>query len=318
MHCKPAVRSRHHMFNHANQRETMKIKFAVLVLALVSSTGCFAEDVVAKAKASGVVTMGVREASSPLSYTLGNGQYTGFHVDVCKRIIANIEKAAGRKLDIKYQAVTSQNRGSYVQNGTVDLECGSTTNTLERQADHSFLVTAFVEETRIVVKANSNISSFAMLNGKNVVTTSGTTTSERLAKGEKMQNMKFKKVMGRDHAESFQMLESDRAEAFVMDSAILRGLMASASKPSDFKIVGEPLGLEPIAIMISKKDPGLKKLGDDTMIDMMKSGDMAKLWDKWFVQPIPPKNARVNFPVNAGTKAAWANPNDKPAETYAK
>ena len=296
----------------------MKIRWAALILALASSTGCFAQDVVAKAKASDVVTMGAREASGALSYSLGNGQYTGFHVDVCKRIIASIEKAAGRKLDIKYQAVTSQNRSAYVQNGTVDLECGSTTNTLERQADHHFLVTAFVEETRIVVKADSNISSFAMLNGKNVVTTSGTTTSERLAKGEKAQNMKFKNVQGRDRAESFQMLDSGRADAFVMDSTILRSLTAKASKPSDFKIVGEPLGLEPIAIMIHKKDPGLKKLGDDTMIDMMRSGDMAKLWDKWFVQPIPPKNVRVNFPANASTKAAWANPSDKPAESYAK
>ena len=296
----------------------MKIKWAALILVLMSSTGCFAQDVLAKAKSSGVVTMGVREASGALSYSLGNGQYTGFHVDVCKRIIANIEKAAGRKLDIKYQAVTSQNRSAYVQNGTVDLECGSTTNTLERQAENTFLVTAFVEETRILVKADSNISSFAMLNGKNVVTTNGTTTSDRLAKGEKMQNMKFKNVMGRDHAESFQMLEAGRADAFVMDSAILRSLMAKASKPADFKLVGEPLGMEPIAIVINKKDAGLKKLGDDTMIDMMRSGDMAKLWDKWFMQPIPPKNVRVNFPANASTKAAWANPSDKPAESYAK
>ena len=109
-----------------------------------------------------------------------------------------------------------------------------------------------------------------------------------------------------------------RADAFVMDSTILRSLTAKASKHSDFKIVGEPLGLEPIAIMIHKKDPGLKKLGDDTMIDMMKPDDMAKLWDKWFMQPIPPKNTRVNFPANASTKAAWANPSDKPAESYAK
>ena len=296
----------------------MKIKFVVSALALVSSTGCFAQDVVAKAKASGVVTIGVRESSGAVSYSLGNGQYTGFNVDICKRIIANIEKAAGRKLDIKYQAVTPQNRSAYVQNGTVDLECGSTTNTLERQAENNFLVTAFVEEARILVKANSNISSFAMLNGKNVVTTSGTTLPEILARGEKAQNMKFKNVLGRDHAESFQMLDSGRADAFVMNSAVLSSLVAKASKPADFKIVGAPLDLSPIAIMIHKKDPGLKKLGDDTMIDMMRSGDMAKLWDKWFVQPIPPKNVRVNFPANASTKAAWANPNDKPAESYAK
>ena len=296
----------------------MKIKFVVSALALVSSTGCFAQDVVAKAKASGVVTIGVRESSGAVSYSLGNGQYTGFNVDICKRIIANIEKAAGRKLDIKYQAVTPQNRSAYVQNGTVDLECGSTTNTLERQAENNFLVTAFVEEARILVKANSNISSFAMLNGKNVVTTSGTTLPEILARGEKAQNMKFKNVLGRDHAESFQMLDSGRADAFVMNSAVLSSLVAKASKPADFKIVGAPLDLSPITIMIHKKDPGLKKLGDDTMIDMMKSGDMAKLWDKWFMQPIPPKNTRVNFPANASTKTAWANPNDKPAESYAK
>ena len=114
------------------------------------------------------------------------------------------------------------------------------------------------------------------------------------------------------------MFDSGRADAFVMDSATLRSLMATASKPSDFKIVGEPLGLEPIALMIHKKDAGLKKLGDDTMTDMMRSGDMAKLWDKWFMQPIPPKNVRVNFLANASTKTAWANPSDKLAESYAK
>ena len=298
----------------------MKLKLAALSLALLSTGGVFAQttDVLSKAKNTGVVTMGVRESSGALSYTLGDGKYTGYHIEICNKIIANLEKAAGRKLEVKYQVVTSQNRIPLVQNGTVDIECGSTTNNATRQKDVAFLPTTFVEEVRIAVKASSGINAIAQLNGKTVATTTGTTSVQTLRKNERATGVDFKEIFGKDHSDSFLLLESGRAEAFVMDGAILAGNIATSKTPADFKIVGEVLSVEPIAIMIHKDDPAFKKLGEDTVKEMMKSGEIAKLWDKWFMQPIPPKNTRVGYVASESTKAAWANPNDKPMEDYAK
>lgn len=277
-----------------------------------------ANDTLAKVKASGSITMGVRESSGALSYTLGDGKFAGFHVEVCQRIIADIEKAVGRKLEVKYQPVTSQNRIPLVQNGTVDIECGSTTNNATRQKDVSFLNTTYVEEVRIAVKANSGITGIAQLNGKNVATTTGTTSVQHLRKHERATGIDFKEVFGKDHADSFLLLDTGRADAFVMDGSILAGNIANAKNPADFKIVGEVLSVEPIAIMVRKDDAAIKKVGNDSIAAMVKSGEMAKLWDKWFIQPIPPKNVKVGLALSESTKAAWANPNDKPMEDYAK
>ena len=298
----------------------MRLKLAALSLALFATTGASAQgaDTLAKVKASGVVTMGVRDSSGALSYTLGDGKYTGYHVEICQRILANLEKAAERKLEIKYQPVTSQNRIPLVQNGTVDIECGSTTNNATRLKDVAFLPTTFVEEVRIAVKANSGITSIAQLNGKSVATTTGTTAVQTLRKNERATGIDFKEVFGKDHSDSFLLLESGRADAFVMDGAILAGNIATSKNPADFKMVGDVLSVEPIAIMIRKDDLAFKKIGDDTVKEMMKSGEVAKLWDKWFMQPIPPKNTRVGYAASENTKAAWANPNDKPMEEYAK
>ena len=298
----------------------MKLKLAALTISLLAAGSAFAQanDTIAKAKASGVVTMGVRDSSGALSYTLGDGKYTGYHVEICQRVVAALEKAAGRKLEVRYQPVTSQNRIPLVQNGTVDLECGSTTNNATRQKDVAFLPTTFVEEVRIAVKSTSGITSIAQLNGKNVATTTGTTSVQTLRKNERATGVDFKEIFGKDHSDSFLLLESGRAEAFVMDGSILAGNIATAKNPADFKIVGEVLSVEPIAIMIRKDDPAFKKLGDDTVKDMIKAGDMNKLWDKWFLQPIPPKNTKVGLALSESTKAAWATPNDKPMEDYAK
>ena len=298
----------------------MKLKLAVLTLAVFATGGAFAQanDTLAKVKASGVIIMGVRESSSPVSYTLGDGKYTGLHVEICNKVIQNLEKAIGRKLEVKYQPVTSQNRIPLVQNGTVDIECGTTTNNATRQKDVAFLPTTFVEEVRFAVKANSNITAIAQLNGKNVATTTGTTSVQTLRKNERATGVDFKEVFGKDHADSFLLLESGRADAFVMDGAILAGNIATSKTPTDFKIVGEVLSVEPIAIMIRKDDAAFKKIGDDTVKEMMKSGEVAKLWDKWFMQAIPPKNTKVGYSVSESTKAAWNAPNDKPMEDYAK
>mgnify|MGYP003344974830 FL=1 len=297
----------------------MKKHVLTLVGATLLATSLMATaNTLEKVKASGAITMGVRDSSGALSYTLGDGKYVGYHVEVCQRIIEQVEKAVGRKLETKYVSVTSQNRIPLTQNGTVDLECGSTTNNATRQRDVSFVVTTYVEEVRIAVKANSGITSINQLNGKNVATTTGTTSVQHLRRHERAAGVDFKEVFGKDHAESFLLLESGRADAFVMDGSILAGNIALSKNPADFRIVGEVLSVEPIAIMLRKDDAELKKVADETVRGLAKSGELAKMYDKWFVQPIPPKNTRVGLPASENTKAAWATPNDKPMEDYAK
>ncbi|MGS5085756.1 amino acid ABC transporter substrate-binding protein [Hydrogenophaga sp. A37] len=294
-------------------------KSLLIVAALVASSAAVAQtaDTLKKIKDSGSVTMGVRESSGALSYTLGDGKYVGYHVEICQKVLADVQKQLGlAKLDIKYQPVTSQNRIPLVQNGTVDIECGSTTNNAARQKDVSFAVTTFVEEVRIAVKANSGITTIAQLNGKKVATTTGTTSVQTLRKNERATGVDFEQVYGKDHADSFLLLESGRADAFVMDGAILAGNIAKAKNPADFKLVGEVLSVEPIAIMLPKDDTAFKKAVDDSLKAMMKSGDVSKLWTKWFEQPIPPANTKVGMVANENTKAAWATPNDKPMEDY--
>ena len=293
---------------------------AVAVAAAFAVVGTArAEDTLKKIKDSGVVTMGVRESSGALSYTLGDGKYVGYHIEICTNVLADIQKQLGlAKMETKYQPVTSQNRIPLVQNGTVDIECGSTTNNATRQKDVSFAVTTYVEEVRIAVKANSGITSIAQLANKNVATTTGTTSVQLLRKHERATGIDFKEVFGKDHADSFLLLESGRADAFVMDGQILAGNIAKSKSPADFKIVGEVLSVEPIAIMIRKDDPAFKKAVDDSITAMMKSGAIAKVYDKWFVQPIPPSNTKVGLPASEATKTAWANPNDKPVEDYMK
>ncbi|MDO9314440.1 MAG: amino acid ABC transporter substrate-binding protein [Burkholderiaceae bacterium] len=295
------------------------MKKSVVALAALMAWGVAQADTLGKIKETGTVTMGVRESSGALSYTLGDGKYVGYHVEICTHVLGDIQKQLGlAKLDIKYQPVTSQNRIPLVQNGTVDIECGSTTNNATRQKDVAFAVTTFVEEVRIAVKANSGITSIAQLNGKKVATTTGTTAVQTLRKNEKATGVNFEEVYGKDHADSFLLMELGRADAFVMDGAILAGNIAKSKNPADFKIVGEVLSVEPIAIVLRKDDPAFKKAVDDSIKGLMKSGEIAKIWDKWFLQPIPPSNTRVGLAVSESTKAAWAAPNDKPMEDYVK
>ena len=271
-----------------------------------------------KISASKTITMGVRDSSGALSYTLGDGKYTGFHVEICKRVIADLEKKLKTTIKTEYQVVTSQNRIPLVQNGTVDIECGSTTNNATRQKDVAFAVTTYVEEVRIAVKADSNITSIAQLANKKVATTTGTTSVQLLRKNERANGINFEEIFGKDHADSFLLLESGRADAFVMDGSILAGNIANSKNPKDFKIVGEVLSVEPIAIMIRKDDPDFKNAVDTSIKAMMKDGTIAKMYKQWFMEPIPPKGNRVGLELSENTKNAWANPNDKPAEEYLK
>jgi len=291
---------------------------AAVTLLAASSAMAQAGDTLAKIKSSGSITLGVRE-SLGLSYTLGNGKYVGFHTEMAEHIISDIRKQLGMgALETKYQPVTSQNRIPLVTNGTVDLECGSTTNNAARQKDVAFAVTTYVEEVRMVVKANSGITSIKDLNGKSVATTTGTTSVQTLRKNERAGGIDFKEVYGKDHADSFLLLETGRADAFVMDGSILAANISKSKNPADFKIVGEVLSVEPIACMLRKDDPAFKKAVDDSIKRQIADGSLAKLYDKWFMQPVPPTNTKIGLPLSDATKAAWANPNDKPMEDYAK
>ena len=297
----------------------MKKHILAVVCATVAVGSAMAQnnDTLAKLKASGTISLGVRD-SSALSYTLGNGKYVGFHTEMGERIIADLGKSLGKELKITYSPVTSQNRIPLVQNGTVDLECGSTTNNAARQRDVAFAVTTYVEEVRILTKANSGINGIKDLNGKTVSTTTGTTSVQTLRKSERAGGIDFKEIMGKDHADSFLLLESGRADAFVMDGSILAANASKSRNAADYKMVGEVLSVEPIACMLRKDDPAFKKAVDDSIKRQIADGSLLKLYDKWFLQPIPPTNTKIGLPMSEATKAAWANPNDKPMEDYAK
>ena len=297
----------------------MKKQVLVLAIAALAAGGAMAQanDTLAKIKASGNISLGVRD-SSALSYTLGNGKYVGFHTEMGERIVADLGKQAGKEIKIAYTPVTSQNRIPLVQNGTVDLECGSTTNNATRQKDVAFAVTTYVEEVRILTKANSGINGIEGLKGKTVATTTGTTSVQTLRRNKRAEGLDFKEIMGKDHADSFLLLESGRADAFVMDGSILAANASKSKTPNDYKMVGEVLSVEPIACMIRKDDPAFKKAVDDSIKRQIADGSLAKLYDKWFLQPIPPTNSKIGLPMSAATKDAWANPNDQPMEDYAQ
>jgi glutamate/aspartate transport system substrate-binding protein len=311
------LRSRQRMSNKRKLNMNVKLKksIACVSLALVA-TGAFAQanDTLAKAKAAGKVVMGVRESSAPLSYTLGNNQFTGYHVELCQRILKSVLPGTS----VEYVPVTSANRIPLVQNGTVDIECGSTTNNATRQKDVSFALTTYVTEVRTAVKTTSKIKSVADLNGKNVATTTGTTSVALLRKNKRAQGIQFNEVYGKDHADSFLLLESGRADAFVMDDNILAGLIASSANPKNYTIVGETLNVEPIAIMIRKDDPKFKKAVDDYIRSAIKTGELNLLYTKWFMQPIPPKNTSVNLKMGAILTGLLKAPSDAPAEEFNK
>ena len=289
----------------------MKKSF-VLVAALLAAGVVQASGTLDKIKSSGTITLGVRESSGALGFTLGDGKYVGFHTEMAERISGDLRKKLGlSSLTVKFQPVTSQNRIPLIENGTVDLECGSTTNNAARQKQVSFAVTTYVEEVRIAVKANSGITSISQLNGKKVATTTGTTSVQLLRKHERANGVNFEEVFGKDHADSFLLLESGRADAFVMDGQILAGNIAKAKNPKDFRIVGEVLNVEPIACMLRRDDPAFKTAVDDSIKGMIKSGDLAKLYDKWFMQPIPPQGRALHLPVSYLLRDFWKYPTDQ-------
>ena len=265
-----------------------------------------------KIKDTGAITIGNRESSFGFSYNDGSSVPVGYSIDICMKIVDAIKTELKLpKIDVKYQAVTSQNRIPLVSNGTVDLECGSTTNLVERQKDVAFSPDIFRYNVRMAVKADSGIRSIADLQGKTVVTTTGTTSFRLLREADKGKNLELTQLNGKDHSDSFLLVESGRAAAFVLDDILLAGQIANAKSPKDYLIVGESLRTENQALMFRKDDPQFKALIDRVVGGMMKSGEMDKLYARWFMAPIPPKNININYPMNAETKEGFANPSSK-------
>ena len=274
-------------------------------------------DTLEKIKAGGEISLGVR-TSAGLGFALGDGKYAGFHTEMAERIVEDLGKQAGKALKINSQAITSQNRVALLQGGVIDFECGSTTHNRARQKDTDFAVTTYVDEVRMAVKADSSIAGVADLNGKTVATTAGSSSVQHLRRHEREGGYSFKEVMGRDHAESFRLLESGRADAFVMDAATLSRNIAASANPAGYKIVGEALSIEPIACTLRKGDDKLRAAIDASIKRQIADGSLHKLYDKWFMQPIPPHNTALNQPLPDRVKAAWEHPGSKPQEEHGR
>lgn len=291
-------------------------KHLLALTLLAAATAAFSQSgTLEKIKDSGEITLGVRE-SSGLGYTLGNGVYVGFHTEMAENIVKDLSADLGKEIKINYQPVTSQNRIPLVTNGTVDLECGSTTNNRARQKEVDFAYTTYVEEVRIATKKDSGINSVADLDGKTLAVTTGTTSVQTLRKHRRAADVNFREIMGKDHADSFLLLETGRADAFIMDGSILAANISKSRTPEAYHIVGEVLSVEPIACMLRKNDEAFKAAVNKSIVRQIEDGTLEQLWNKWFLQPIPPANTVVGLQLSESTKQAWANPNDKPMEDY--
>ena len=295
----------------------MKKVLPLLFASMLVMPAVATADTLKKIADSKKIVLGVRDSSAPLSYSLGPGKYIGYHVEICDRIIRAVkQRLQVPNLTVEYVTVTSQNRIPLVQNGTVDLECGTTTNNTARQNDVAFALTTYVTEIRMATRVDSGIQSVSQLSGKTVASTTGSTGVQALRKHRRAANLELKEVFGKDHGESFLLLETGRADAMVIDDNILAGQISLSRTPGAFHIVGETLAVEPIAIMLRKDDPAFKKLADDTIRGLMNSGELAKLYDKWFLQPVPPRNNKVGLAMSDSLKKLIAAPNDQPAEAY--
>ncbi len=285
------------------------------VIASAFAAPAMAEGTLDKIKESGVIVLGHRDASIPFSYLADGPNPIGYSHDLQLKVVDAVKKQLKMpNLQVKYNLVTSQTRIPLVQNGTVDLECGSTTNNLERQKQVAFSVGIFEIGTRLMTAKTSGVKDFPDLKGKNVVTTAGT-TSERLLKAmnaEKQMGMNI--ISAKDHGESFLMLESGRAVAFMMDDALLYGEMAKAKNPANWVVTGKPQSFEIYGCMMRKDDPAFKKVVDDAIKATYKSGEVNKIYSKWFMSPVPPKGLNLNFPMSDEFKELVAKPTDKSAE----
>ena len=289
----------------------MKTALALLAAAAIASPALAQEGTLKKIKDSGSITIGHRDASLPFSYYDDKQKPIGYAMDLCHRIVDAVKKELKMpKLETKYQLVTSANRIPLMANGTIDLECGSTTNNLARQKEVSFTITHFVTANRWVAKKSAKVKSLNDLKGKTIVSTAGTTNIKQITEINGQQNLGMNIISANGHPEAFQMVETGRAVAFVMDDILLAGLAAQARNPKDYEISAQGLSVEPYGIMLRKDDPAFKKVVDAAMVETYKSGAINKIYEKWFQKPVPPKNVNLNLPMSPAFKKVIAKPTD--------
>jgi len=286
----------------------------ILISFLLENSALSDSGTLDKVKTSGVITLAYRESSIPFSYLGAEGQPIGFGWEICNKIDDQVKRVTARPdLKIQIQSVTSQNRIPLLMNGTIDIECGSTTNNSERAKQVDFAINYFYTGTRFLVKTDSGIKSLLDLKGKKVVSTTGTTNFQILRKLNAEQNLGFELIGAKDHAESTLLVIQGRADAFGMDDVLLYGNRASALNPSELVVVGDAIQVEPYAIMLRKDDPTFKKIVDDTLSNLMKSGEFEALYKKWFQSAIPPKGINLNAPMSKELKDNLKILSDKPA-----
>lgn len=288
---------------------TLKAAVAAVACALLA-VPAYAQTL-DKIKQSGVITVGNRDASIPFSYYDDNQKPIGYAMELCGHIVDAVKKELKMpNLEVKYQLVTSANRIPLIANGTVDLECGSTTNNLEREQQVSFTITHFLTANRWVAKKSSNIKSLNDLKGKTVVSTAGTSNIKQITQINADQNLGMNIISANGHPEAFQMVETGRAVAFIMDDILEYSLAASSRNPSEWEIGSVALSVEPYGIMMRKGDAAFKKVVDTEMARIYKSGEINQIYDKWFLKPIPPKGLNLNVPMSDAFKKVIANPTD--------
>jgi glutamate/aspartate transport system substrate-binding protein len=295
----------------------MRRLFAVLLSTLSAASVAQAQPAgtLDKIKATGVISLGHRESSIPFSYYDENQNVIGYSQDFANAAIAAIKSKLGMPdLKVRLIPMTSQNRIPLVMNNTIDFECGSTGNFVERQNQVAFSNSIFLVGSRLLTKKDSGVKDFQDLNGKAVVTTAGTNSERLLRQMNQSKSMGMNIISAKDHGDSFLMLSTGRAVAFMMDDALLAGERAKSNNPDDFVIVGAPQSHEAYGCMMRKNDPEFKRVVDDAIATVETSGEAEKIYKKWFESPIPPKGLNLNFPLSDEIKALYKSPNDQAAE----
>ena len=293
------------------------MKFSILMTAVLLTAGLAttaSAQTLKKVDDSNKITVSYREASVPFSYLIGSTKAVGFSVELTEAIVDDVRKKLKKpNLEVAYMPVTSQNRIPLLVNGTYDIECGSTTNNTTRAKDVTFAINHFYTGTRLLTKKSSGIKNYADLAKKTVSSTTGTTNAQVIRKYSAEKNLDMQLILGKDHDDSLLLVENDRALAFAMDDILLFGLMANSKNPAALEVVGDSLQVEPYACMVRKDDPEFKKLVDGTITRLMKSGEFARMYTKWFMSPIPPKGVNLNLPMSEPLKANLKSLSDKPA-----
>jgi glutamate/aspartate transport system substrate-binding protein len=270
-----------------------------------------------KVKETGHITLGHRESSVPFSYIDDNAKVVGYAMEICGKIVDAVKAELKMdKLEVRLLPVTSSTRIPLIANGTIDLECGSTTNNAERQKQVAYTNTHFLTASAFVSKKAKGLTKIADLKGKTVVSTGGTTNIKQVVEANAAKNLGMTVIPAKDHAAAFLLVELDRADAFVMDDILLAGLVASAKDPSLYQLSTEAFSLpEPYGIMLRKDDPDFKALADKTTAALYKSPEGKALYTKWFLSPIPPKNLNLNVALNPMLSKMLSNPSDSPDPT---